>query len=243
MVTILGLFSPSYTGIRPCNRHRAPAPDYLFSYRGSALGASYLNHQLIPLLLRKANLEGWRDRHGPVTSHRARSTMTTILGTGENPMSLVELMVWLGHRRPESTLSYLATTPVELTRSYRSAMTNVGRLPVFLDLRAVREGTGDSDRPFLVVDVGVEKGGCSSIERWKNCINSMDCLGPACSHNLRPDSALMTRLRAGDEALRLTQEIMLSRSKLLRPVVPRRNRKSAQVTDQRLVTEVVGIRF
>ena len=39
-----------------------------------------------------------------LTSHRARSTIASQLANARDPMSLFELMEWLGHKSPQSTV-------------------------------------------------------------------------------------------------------------------------------------------
>jgi hypothetical protein len=43
------------------------------------------------------------DARGKLTSHRARSTIASMLGNAKEPMTLLELQQWLGHRWPSST--------------------------------------------------------------------------------------------------------------------------------------------
>ncbi len=75
---------------------------YLFSYRGKVVGYKYLNEKLIPLLCHKAGIAE-KDQRGNLTSHRARSTIASQLYNAKEPMSLFELMEWLGHSSPSST--------------------------------------------------------------------------------------------------------------------------------------------
>src|SRR3712207_831915 len=51
---------------------------FLFSYRGRRMFPEYLNRRLIPLLCRKAGVPH-EDVRGPITSHRARSTIASQL--------------------------------------------------------------------------------------------------------------------------------------------------------------------
>src|SRR6266508_4386217 len=72
---------------------------YLFSYRGRQIGKTYINDVLIPMLCRKAGVPE-RDSRGPITSHRARSTIASQLYNAKEPMTLFELQEWLGRRYP-----------------------------------------------------------------------------------------------------------------------------------------------
>ena len=69
--------------------------DLLFSFRGRALGDTYVNKTLIPLLCRKAGVPR-QDARGTITSHRARSTIASQLYNAKEPLSLFDLQEWLG---------------------------------------------------------------------------------------------------------------------------------------------------
>lgn len=79
----------------------------LFSYRARAVPREYLNQRLIPILCDKAGIPH-SDARGPISSHRARSTIASQLFNAREPMSLSELQAWLGHRSPVSTQHYVA---------------------------------------------------------------------------------------------------------------------------------------
>jgi integrase len=87
--------------------------DFLLMYRGRRLGPAYLNHTLIPLLCRKAGLPR-HDARGSLSGHRARSTIASQLANAREPLTLLELMAWLGHRSPASTQHYVAVAPTRL---------------------------------------------------------------------------------------------------------------------------------
>ena len=65
-----------------------------------------MNLVLIPMLCRKAGLPQ-QDARGDITSHRARSTIASMLANAKEPVGLFDLMQWMGHRSPNSTLQYL----------------------------------------------------------------------------------------------------------------------------------------
>ncbi|MBO0780855.1 MAG: tyrosine-type recombinase/integrase [Ktedonobacteraceae bacterium] len=95
--------SPQDTAL---DQKSAEQVSFLFSMRGRRLGQSYINSVLIPLLAAKANVPPL-DHRGQITSHRARATIATFLGNCENPMSIFQLMRWLGHRTAETTRYYV----------------------------------------------------------------------------------------------------------------------------------------
>lgn len=80
--------------------------DFLFTYRGGPLGRHYLNEKLIPLLCRKAGVPE-KDSKGPITAHRARATIASMLASGDEPMSLLALKEWLGHTTASATLHHV----------------------------------------------------------------------------------------------------------------------------------------
>ncbi len=93
---------------------------FLFMYRGQQIGATYLNHSLIPLLCDKANIPT-HDLRGGITSHRARSTIASQLYNAKEPLSLFDLQEWLGHRLLSSTQSYAKKSPTKVAKAYEKA--------------------------------------------------------------------------------------------------------------------------
>jgi integrase len=79
------------------------------------MGKAHLNQRLIPLLCQKAGVP-LRDTYGKITSHRARSTITSQLYSALEPMSIWDLKEWLGHRRLASTEYYVKPTPTKLAK-------------------------------------------------------------------------------------------------------------------------------
>ncbi len=182
---------------------------HLFSICGVVVGDTYLNKSVIPLLARKAGVAGWHDRHGGLSSHRARSTIATLLGSGPNAMSLTALKEWLGHKNISTTLAYFATTPTELARQYKKAH-KVG-VHVYIDLDAVQ--SGNREAPWRFTEVA---GGMCSSAPFASCPNNMSCLQSACEHH-RPDSSeVVQRLRSGERAQRLVEEIALEPAQVKR---------------------------
>jgi len=57
---------------------------FLFCFRGKQIGKQYVNGALVPLLCRKAGVPP-SDARGPVTSHRARSTIASQLANAKDP--------------------------------------------------------------------------------------------------------------------------------------------------------------
>jgi site-specific recombinase XerD len=94
------------------------------------------------MLCRKARVPR-SDVRGQITSHRARSTIATQLYNANQPMSLLALKEWLGHRCLESTQWYAAVTPEKLTQAYVDARyleRNVAVVQVLLHRAAIESG-------------------------------------------------------------------------------------------------------
>ena len=116
--------------------------DLLFSYRARGVPRQYLNQRLIPILCRKAGIPR-SDARGPISSHRARSTIASQLFNAREPMTLFELQAWLGHRSPATTQHYVAFTPTRLARAYTEAhyfQRNLRMMDVLIDQEAIKSG-------------------------------------------------------------------------------------------------------
>jgi hypothetical protein len=129
---------------------------YLFAYRGRQLGMNYPNRVLIPLLCRKAGVPR-SDARGPITSHRARSTIASMLFNARDPLSLLELKQWLGHKYLSSTQHYVEITPLRQAKALKDA-DYFGRalrlVEVLLDKEAVTSGAAAKGEPWLYYDLG-----------------------------------------------------------------------------------------
>jgi integrase len=90
---------------------------FLFAHRTKPTGLQFINTVVIPMLCRKAGVPE-QDARGDITSHRARSTIATQLS---NTMTLLELMEWLGHSNPSSTMSYVQTSMIKVAKAYKNA--------------------------------------------------------------------------------------------------------------------------
>jgi hypothetical protein len=128
----------------------------LFGYRGRSMGSAILNHSVIPMLCRKADVPG-SDVRGPITSHRARSTIATQLYNAKEPMSLLALKEWLGHRCLASTQWYATAAPDKLTQAYVDARyfeRNVAVVQVLLDRAVIESGAAGRGESYKFVHLG-----------------------------------------------------------------------------------------
>ena len=176
----------------------------LFGYRGRTVGSSILNHTLIPMLCRKAGVPT-TDARGPITSHRARSTIATQLYNAKEPMSLVALKEWLGHRCLASTQWYATVSPDKLTQAYVDARyfeRNVAVVQVLLDRDAIESGAAGKGEAYKFVHLG--HGLCSN-PYWSQCQHRMAC--QRCDFYVPGDSTRAQALEANTHNQRLLEQI------------------------------------
>lgn len=179
----------------------------LFAYRGQGMFRGFINRSLIPLLCRKANVPT-ADARGTITSHRARSTIATQLFSARDPMTLLELQAWLGHRTPQATQHYTKITPTRLARAYADAgyfERNVRMVDILVDQEAIRSGAAAKGQPWRYYDLGH---GFCTYDFFDQCPHRMACA--KCGF-YRPKEATVSQLpEATANLLRLKQEIPLS---------------------------------
>jgi integrase len=181
--------------------------DYLFTYRGYRVGLDYLNRTVIPLLCYKAGVP-LQDARGSITTHRARSTIASQLANAKDPMTLLELQQWLGHRSPESTRHYVLVSPTKLAKSYTDAGyfgRNVRTIEVLIDQDAIKSGAAAHGEPWRFFDLGH---GYCLYEFFEQCPHRMACA--RCSF-YRPKGSTRAQLLEGKANLvHMLQEIPLS---------------------------------
>jgi len=173
---------------------------FLFSHRCRRLAKSYINFTLIPLLCRKAGIPE-HDARGRITSHRARATIASQLYNAKEPMSLVELQAWLGHRDPATTQHYAKVDPTKLAKAYVDTGyfdRNMRTVEVLLDLEALARG-----EEGLFYDLG--HGLCAN-PYWDQCPHRMACV--KCSFYRPGERAHLIQARQGIRRMR--EEIPLT---------------------------------
>lgn len=180
---------------------------YLFSYRAYRIGPAYLNRTLIPMLCRKAGVPQ-EDARGPITSHRARSTIASQLFNAKEPMGLFELQAWLGHQSPDATRHYVQVTPTRLAKVYRDAEyfeRNIRTIEVLIDQEVVKSGAAALGEPWRYYDLGH---GYCTYEFFDQCPHRLACA--RCAFYLPKDSSRAQLLEAKGNLQRLLQEIPLT---------------------------------
>lgn len=180
---------------------------FLFSYKGRRVGRTYLNKTLIPILCRKAGIPR-SDARGPITSHRARSTIASQLFNAKEPMSIWELKEWLGHRWVSSTEYYIRTSPTRLAKAYSDAGyfgRNIRTVEVLIDKDAVTNGAAAAGMPWVFYDLG--HGFCTN-DYFVMCPHRMAC--PKCVFYKPKDSSRGQYMEGKTNLLRMRQDIPLT---------------------------------
>ncbi len=209
---LLGRVLVAWESVRPAQPHlldrrTGQLVDFLFCYRAKRVGLHYINDSLIPALCRKAGIPR-SDARGPITSHRARSTIATHLFNAKDPMSLFELQAWLGHRSPATTQSYAAITPTTLARAYTDAgyfARNLRTISVLIDRDAVVSGAAARGEPWQFFDLG--HGHCT-YSFFEQCPHRMACA--RCDFYVPKESTKGQLLEARSNLERMLLQIPLS---------------------------------
>lgn len=184
--------------------------DFLFLFRLTVVGKSYLNKVLIPTLCRKAGV-ATADVRGNITSHRARSTIASQLFNAKEPMTLFELQEWLGHSTPAATQHYAKITPIKLAKSYADAgyfARNLRAIEVLVDQEIVRSGRAATE-PWKFYDLGH---GYCTYDFFDQCPHRMACA--KCSFYMPKGSSQVQLLQGKANLLQLRQAIPLNDSEL-----------------------------
>ncbi len=129
---------------------------YPFAHRGRMIGMAFLNATVIPLLCRASGVPE-ADARGKLTRHLARSTIASMLGNAKEPLTLLELQQWLGHRWPSSTQHCFQILPTKLGRAYADAdyfRRNVRTVDVLIDEQTNLSGAAASGVPWKHFDLG-----------------------------------------------------------------------------------------
>lgn len=176
---LLGKALEAWEAVRPVqpvlpDRRTGELVALLFCYRAKRIARAYLNQALIPALCRKAGVPR-ADARGPITSHRARSTIASQLYNAKEPMTLFELQAWLGHRSPLSTQHYTQITPTHLTQAYQDAgyfARNLRHIAVLIDREAIQSGAAAAGTPWQYFDSGH---GYCSYSFFEQCPHRMAC--------------------------------------------------------------------
>jgi len=195
--------------LRMVDRKTSEAVSYLFAYRGKRISKTYVNHCLIPLLVRKAGVP-IEDSRGKITSHRARATIASMLYNAREPLSIFQLKEYLGHKKLSSTQHYLQVDPTKLASQVVKAgylEQNLATVEVLLDQEAVLNGAASRGEVWKYYDLG--HGFCTN-PFWANCAHRMAC---ARCPFYRPKTSTMEQLVEGKanlvhmlEFVRLTED-------------------------------------
>jgi integrase len=181
--------------------------EYLFSYRGHQIGKGYINTSIIPVLCKKSGTPRI-DARGNITSHRARSTVATMLFNADNPMSLFELQEWLGHHSPNATRAYAQITLTKMSNAYAKAgifNRALRTIEVLFDQDAVRTGAAAKGQPWMFYDLGH---GFCTYDYFSQCRHRMACA--KCDFYVPKDSSQAQMMESRTNLVRLKQELSLT---------------------------------
>jgi integrase len=184
---------------------------FLFAQRAKSVGRTFINNTLIPILCRKAGVPE-SDAKGDITSHRARSTIATRLANCKDPMTLHELMEWLGHTSVQSTIRYVEVTPIKLGKAYQDAdffSHNVRTIQVLIDQDAIVSGAAAQGEPWRYYDLG---DGLCTNEFFVTCPHRVACA--KCAFYVPKKSAKALFLESKANLLMMRQEIPLTEDEI-----------------------------
>ena len=209
---LLGRAIEAWQALRPAqppmlDRKTGEKVHFLFAVRAGRISKNYINDTIIPALCHKAGIAA-ADVRGPITSHRARSTIATQLYNAKEPMTLFELQAWLGHRSPESTQHYAKITPNTLAKAYNDAgyfARNVRTIEVLVDRDAVANGAATAGEPWQHYDLGH---GFCSYTFFEQCPHRMACA--RCDFYTPKDSSKSQLLQAKSNLQRMLVSIPLT---------------------------------
>lgn len=209
---LLGRAIEAWQALRPAqppmlDRKTGEKVHFLFAVRAGRISKNYINDTIIPALCRKAGIPA-ADVRGPITSHRARSTIATQLYNAKEPMTLFELQEWLGHRSPESTQHYAKITPNTLAKAYNDAgyfARNVRTIEVLVDRDAATSGAAAAGEPWQHYDLGH---GYCSYTFFEQCAHRMACA--RCDFYIPKESSKSQLLQAKSNLQRMLVSIPLT---------------------------------
>jgi integrase len=192
-------------GVKSSDWKTGESVDFLFMFRLSCVGATYLNRTLIPILCKKSGVPV-ADVRGNITTHRARSTIASQLFNAREPMTLFELQQWLGHSTPSATQHYAKITPLKMAKSYADAgyfARNLRAIEVLVDQDVVCGGRAATE-PWKFYDLGH---GYCTYDFFEQCQHRMACA--KCDFYMPKQSTASLMLEGKQHLLRLLQEIPL----------------------------------
>jgi hypothetical protein len=183
--------------------------DSLFCFRGARMGRQFLNDSLIPALCKRAGVPQ-SDARGTITSHRARSTIATMLR--RNGLSLEDISEFLGHANPEMVRAYARTDPFRFGRDLNRANDLMRIVEGMIDTRAAKAG-----KPTVFFFLGRGEDGQARFcgnPAWEKCTHRLACLKCPMYVGASQASRLAERLAVRDEIFKFqTQVAMIPQEK------------------------------
>ncbi len=179
--------------------------DFLFCFRGSKMGRQFLNDSLIPALCKRAGVPE-SDARGTITSHRARSTIATMLR--RNGLSLEDISEFLGHAKPEMVRAYARTDPFRFGRQMNRTNDLMRIVEGIIDTRAAKAG-----KPNVFFFLGRGQDGqprfCGN-PAWEKCTHRLACLKCPMYIGAGQASRLAERLEVRDELFKFQTQVVMT---------------------------------
>lgn len=176
--------------------------DFLFCLRGQRMGQRFLNASLIPVLCKSAGVPE-RDARGTITSHRARSTIATMLR--KNGLSLEDISQFLGHANPQMVRAYARTDPYRFGREMNKANDLMRIVEGIIDTRAAKAG-----KPNVFFFLGKGADGqprfCGN-PAWDKCRHRLACLKCPMYVGASQAARLAERLETRDELFKFQTQV------------------------------------
>ena len=144
--------------------------DYLFCYKNTRVGRSFLNQSLIPILCAKAGVDT-EDAKGRITGHRGRSSRLTLLRN--KGVSLDDLAEYAGHADSRTIRRYARQDPILLHRIVRDADDVSRVVEGVVELEAAAQGL-PALRWFIGYDADGEPMYCGN-QVYVTCPHRLSC--------------------------------------------------------------------
>jgi len=175
--------------------------DYLFCYRDTRVGPTFLNAALIPVLCAKAGVD-MQDAKGRITGHRGRSTRLTLLR--RNGVNLEDLAEYAGHADSRTIRRYARQDPLQLHRIIRDADDVSRVIEGVVDVLAAAQGL-PALRWFIGYDADGEPQYCAN-QVYHTCPHRLDC--PKCGMFIGGEKARL--LHEGVNTLPITSKVPMT---------------------------------
>jgi len=169
------------------------------------MGRQFLNDSLIPALCKRAGVPE-SDARGTITSHRARSTIATMLR--RNGLSLEDISEFLGHAKPEMVRAYARTDPFRFGRQMNRTNDLMRIVEGLIDTRAAKAGKANV---FFFLGRGQDgQPRFCGNPAWEKCTHRLACLKCPMYIGAGQASRLAERLEVRDELFKFQTQVVMT---------------------------------